>query len=175
MESENLICNSNNITYSKGYIALWLNNYTTPDTLDVGGDTLLKQDHFHVSILCVKNILENHPDIEQDIIDHFCDFTKANELKFAGFTREFRFANDAERKSVVALCKVSNLDAFTDYLSEKIGVKIAHHPAHVTIYTLQSNAGIGLNSREEMELKSKPMKVPEAVLATLVHKTGAIN
>jgi len=168
MEHDSLICNSENITYNKGYIALWCKDYDLPDTFEVGGETLLKKDHFHVSLLCVKNILGVKPDIEDEVLQHFCDFIKGNEIKFEGFTKEFRLAQNDERKSVVALCKVSNLHEFAEYLTEKIGVTVAPQPAHITIYTLQPNAGIGLNSPEEMEDKSKLIEVPEAVLAPLM-------
>ncbi len=45
MKSEKLICNSSNITYDKGYIALWCKEYDLPDTVEIDGDTLLKKDH----------------------------------------------------------------------------------------------------------------------------------
>jgi hypothetical protein len=168
MKPEKLICNSTNITYDKGYVALWLEDCPLPDTLDIGDDIMLKKDHFHVSLLCVKNILESKPGIENEILNHFCDFVKEKELKFEGFTKEFRIAIDAERKSVVALCKVSNLNTFADYLSEKIGVEISHQPAHVTIYTLQPNVGIGLNSTEELQTKSEPVEIPDEVKTILL-------
>ncbi len=168
MKPEALICNSSNITYDKGYIALWCENYDLPDTIEIEGDTLIKKDHFHVSLLCVKNILETYPDKEEEIIQHFCDFTQEHEVKFEGFTKEFRMATREERKSIVAMCKVSNLDAFAQYLSEKIGMEVFTQPTHVTIYTLQHNMGIGLNSPEELEEKSNPVEVPEAVLAPLM-------
>lgn len=168
MNPDTLICNTSNITYNKGYIALWCTEYDLPDTVDIGGDTLLKKDHFHVSLLCVKNILETKPDIEEAIIQHFCDFTQENEIKLEGFTKEFRLATREERKSIVAMCKVSSLDAFAEYLTEKIGIPVAPQPTHVTIYTLQHNMGIGLNSPEELEEKSKPIGVPESVSAPLM-------
>ncbi len=168
MEPDKLICNSSNLTYNKGYIALWCNDYELPDTFDVDGHTLFKKDHFHISLLCVKNILEIKPDIEAEILQYFCSFINDNKITFEGFTKEFRVANDGERKSVVALCKVSNLSKLADYLTERIGIVIAHQPAHVTIYTLQLNTGIGLNSAEEMERKSVKLDVPEAVSAPLM-------
>lgn len=168
METDNLICNTKNITYNKGYIALWCEDYDLPETFEVDGDTLLKKDHLHVSLLCVKNILEVNPDIENEIPEHFCNFIRDNEIKFEDFTKEFRLAEKDDRKSVVALCKISNLHEFSEYLTEKIGVAVAPQPAHVTIYTLQPNAGIGLNSPEEIEEKSKTVEVPEAILAPLM-------
>jgi len=159
MQPDTLICNSANITYNKGYIALWLGDYSVPDTLDIENEILLKKDHFHVSLLCVKNLLESNPKIESDVIQHFCDFTKDNEITFAGFTGEFRVATRDERKSVVAMCIVTNLDKLIDYLSEKLGMPIEQQPAHVTMYTLQQNRGIGLNSRAELEETSQPISV----------------
>ncbi len=163
METDKLICNTSNITYNKGYIALWLQNYPLPQTLEIDGCTLLKKDHFHVSLLCVKNILAVKPDIEDEILVHFCNFIQNNIIKFEGFTNEFRLAKDAERKSVVALCRVSNLHKFAEYLTEKIGIKVAPQPAHVTIYTLQPNISIGLNSTDDMEKKSIPIEVPKNI------------
>ncbi len=163
MKPGNLICNSSNIIYDKGYIALWCKNYDLPESIEIDGDTLLKKDHFHVSLLCVKNILETKPDIEEEIIQHFCNFMQENEIEFNGFTKEFRLAIREERKSVVAMCKVSNLDAFAEYLTEKIGIPIAPQPTHVTIYTLQHNMGIGLNSPEKLEEKTKPIEIPDPV------------
>jgi 16S rRNA (adenine1518-N6/adenine1519-N6)-dimethyltransferase len=168
MKPETLICNSSNITYDKGYIALWCENYDLPDTIEIEGDTLTKKDHFHVSLLCVKNILEKYPDKEEEIIQHFCNFSQEHEVKFKGFTKEFRLATREERKSVIAMCKVSNLDAFAKYLSQKIGMEVAIQPTHVTIYTLQPSMGIGLNSPEELEEKSEIVEVPESVLAPLM-------
>jgi hypothetical protein len=70
MLPETLICNSLDITYSKDYIALWRKNYDIPDTFKVDTQTLLKKDHFHVSLPCVKNILEEgsyFSEIEREI------------------------------------------------------------------------------------------------------------
>ena len=163
MNNGELICNSTNITYSKGYLALWCEDYPLPDTLEVTGDTLQKIDYFHVSLLCVKNILDKKPDIEEKILKHFCDFLGDNAVEFESFTGEFRVVNDTVRKSVVALCKVSNLNKLSKHLTEKIGIEIAPQPAHVTIYTHQPNVGIGLNSPEEMQEKSEIIELPENI------------
>lgn len=168
MKPETLICNSSNITYNRGYIALWLENYALPETLNIDSISMLKKDHFHVSLLCVKNILENNPGSEKNILHHFCNFIKDNEVKFEGFTKEFRLAERNERKSIVALCKVSNLQRFTEYLTEKIDIEVAPQPTHVTIYTLQHNIGIGLNSPEEMEDKSRSIDMPNEIREVLL-------
>jgi len=167
MPPERFICGSSDITYDLGYICLWLKDFPIPPTFQIDEETLLKKDHFHVSLLCVKNVLEVKPELEEEIINCFCDFKKDNKFKFVGFTNEFRTASDEERKSVVALCEVLNLHKFADYLSEKIGLHIPHQPAHVTLYTRQQNIAIGLNSPEEMALKSKPIMLSEAITSVL--------
>jgi len=168
MEPKKYICNSSKYYIRKGYIALECNGYEIPETFEVAGDTLHKIDHFHISLLCVKNIQKMKPYSDDEIVQHFCDYIKEHEVKFSGFTNEFRLASKAERKSVVAMCNVSNLDGLAKYLSEKIGAAVPAQPAHVTIYTLQQNAGIGLNSADELEEKSEPIQVPQSVLAPLM-------
>ncbi len=168
METSKLICGSSNIVYNKGYISLTCKDYDLPNTYKVDNDNLLKKDHFHVSLLCVKNILKLKPNSEAEVLQHFCEFLQDHDLKFDGFTKEFRVATDGERKSVVALCNVPNLHKLAEYMTKKTGVTIALQPAHVTIYTLQHNMGIGLNSLEELEEKSKVVEVSEAVFAPLM-------
>lgn len=167
MKPETLICNTVDITYDNGYIALWCKDYDLPDTIELFGDTLLRKPHFHVSLLCVEDIPSINPETESKILQHFCGFAAENEIKLAGFTKEFRLAKYKERKSVVAMCEITNLLAFAEYLSQKIGIEIAPQPTHVTIYTLQPDKGIGLNSPAELEEKSEVVEVPEAVSIAL--------
>jgi hypothetical protein len=167
MIPETLICDTTNITYSKGYIALWLKDYSLPDTIEVEGETQLKKDHFHVSLLCVKNLEERRPGIETEVLKHFCDFIKRYPIEFSNYTGEFRLANREERKSVVAMCTITNLDKFADYLSEKIGLEVPHQPAHVTLYTRGQNLGIGLNCKEELAKLTTPFSLAEVLVMEL--------
>lgn len=168
MDSNSLICETQSITYDKGYIALWLPNYSLPETINIDEITLLKKDTFHVSLLCVDNLLKARPESEAEILQYFCDFLQKHKLVFEGFTGEFRLAKKDERKSIVALCAVSHLDTFAQYLTEKLGMPVPLQPAHVTLYTLQPNAGIGLNSPEEMQEKSQPIQVPKELIRALI-------
>lgn len=167
MKSETLICNTTDITYDKGYIALWCKDYDLPSTIEVSGEILQKKSHFHVSLLCVKNILEVAPDIEDEVLRHFCDFIDSNSMKLTGFSGEFRLVKHEERMSIVAMCEVANLHAFAEYLTEKIKIEVSPQPAHITIYTLQPNAGIGLNSSIELEKKSEVIELPETIQFSL--------
>jgi hypothetical protein len=157
---KNYICNGEKYTYSKGYIMLPVNVSGLPETINVDGNTLSLKSSFHVSLVCVKNILanQNKEGLEQMVIDSFCKFASENEISFLGFINEFRFAKFNERETLVVRCNVSNLKKFLSELSGMLEIEIPDQPTHITLYTLQTDAGIGLNSFEELE--SKSVKIP---------------
>lgn len=159
MESKNYICGGNNFIYSKGYIGLPIEVGNIPASIFVEGIELVKKNTFHVSLLCVKNILLENKDIEQDILDVFCEFIKDKNIYFLKYTGEFRFARSEERKTLVALCKIENLNELFDLINNKFNLSIPYQPTHITLYTLQPEIGIGLNSYEEMEIKSNPVDI----------------
>lgn len=159
---DSYICNGNKYRYSKGYIGLPIEiNASLPKEIGVESNTLTIKSSFHISLVCVKNILNQNSreGLEKKIIESFCKFTTENDISFIRFTDEFRFAISEGRKTIVAMCEVSNLNKFFRLLSEELGVEVPTQPTHVTLYTLQPDLGIGLNSQEELEDKSKVVKV----------------
>lgn len=168
MESKNYICGGTKFAYSKGYIGLPVEINNLPETVLVEGETLQKKSSFHVSLVCVKDILSKNPNVEQDVLNEFCSFTEKKEISFIRYTGEFRFARHEERKTLVALCKVSNLSEFSESLGRKLEIALPLQPTHVTLYTLQPDAGIGLNSPVDMETKSVPVDVPAALKESLI-------
>lgn len=138
-----------------------------PESVVVEGETLLRKTSFHTSLLCVKDLLAKKLDSEQEILDAFCSFVAEKDISFIRYTGEFRFAQDGERKTLVALCEVAGLDAFFAELAQKLGMNISSQPTHVTLYTLQPDMGIGLNSPEDMQSKSVPVDVPSSVMEGL--------
>lgn len=167
MESRNYICGGTKFAYSKGYIGLPVEIINLPDTVLVEGETLQKKSSFHVSLVCVKDILAGRDILEQDVIDAFCTFVKQKDISFVRYTGEFRFARHEERRTLVALCEVSNLPGFSQALGDTFGITLAPQPTHVTLYTLQPDAGIGLNGPADMETKSIPVDVPVTLKAAL--------
>ncbi|MEX0917337.1 MAG: hypothetical protein WDZ90_02345 [Candidatus Paceibacterota bacterium] len=164
---DSYICGGEKFTYRNGYIALPLGLSGLPESIEIGGEVLQRKTEFHVSLLRVKTILEKFPNTEEQIINSFCEFVKKEDISFLHFTGEFRFAEKlaetGERKTVVAMCEVSNLRVFSDQLANELGVLISPQPTHVTLYTLQPNAGIGLNSPEDLNTLSKPVDVSDEV------------
>lgn len=164
MESKNYLCGGTKFAYSRGYIGLSVEVNNLPEIVIVNSETLQKKSSFHVSLLCVKDILAKHNNIlEQDILDAFCDFVQENDVSFTRYTGEFRLAQDGERKTLVALCEVANLGKLFQVLNKKLGITLPLQPTHVTLYTLQPEVGIGLNSHADLETKSALVEPAEII------------
>jgi len=165
---ENYICGGTKYFYNENrYIVLPIEIGNLPEKISVEGNELLLKSEFHVSLVCIKRLIEPYgeaaADIEQKILELFCAFVSKNAISFLTYKDEFRLAVFEERKSIIVLCDVSNLDKFPQLLKSELGIEISIQPTHITLYTLEPDAGIGLNSKAEMEAKSHPVAVPETL------------
>lgn len=159
------ICNTDTFFIGKGYICLEAPDYDLPEKIAIEGYELIRKPRFHVSLLAVKDVLEQYPDkenLEQGIRGIFCEFSAQHEIAIERFT-EFRFCErDDGRKTLVVCCNVSNLDGFFDTINEQLGLEVAYQPTHITLYTLTLNEGIGLNTKDMLEdLSQVTVNVPK--------------
>ena len=142
-----------------------------PENISIGGLELRSRSSFHVSLLCVKDLIDtygdNIPDLEQKILTHFCTYVGEKDISFLRYKDVFRLAAFAERKSVIVRCEVSGLDDFFYSLGSYLDVGIPLQPTHVTLYALQPDMGIGLNNSTAMEEKSVSVEVPVDVKRSL--------
>lgn len=153
--------------YGKGYITLPVQLPELPEEFDAEGTILHRKDSFHVSLLCVKELAEGKEDVEEKLLDLFERFTKECEVEFTAYTGEFRYVVDQGRRTIVALCEVTNLDKLRDMIHQELGIVVPKQPTHVTLYTLQPNLGIGLNSPEAMDAKSVAIEAPTELCTIL--------
>jgi ribonuclease BN (tRNA processing enzyme) len=135
-----------------------------PPEIEVEGHRLLLKSVFHASLICIGKIIEKYnvliPDFENIVIKDFCDFTKNHDISITGYRNEFRFVTQDEKRSVIIMVNVSNLDNFFALLNRKYDLKVEVQPAHVTLYTLQPDIGIYLTSSGDMEKLTKVIKNP---------------
>ena len=139
-----------------------------PPKIQVEGYTLFLKSSFHISLVCIGKIIEKHgvsiSSFIDKVVDDFCEFIKTNEVSLVGYRDEFRFVSDKERRSVVVMCDISNLDKFFELLNQKYGLQFEMQPTHVTLYTLQPDLGIFLTDSQDIERLTKLISNPGLVL-----------
>jgi hypothetical protein len=164
MFKENYICDSKKFEFRNGYIGMPVEIDALPDFVTAEGNEFKRKSEFHVTLLCVKDILARSGDVEQQILDFFCTFVTEKDISIVSYTGEFRLAEKEKKKTVVAMCVVSNLEIFLDLLGKELDVGIPKQPTHVTLYTLPPDPrGIALSSPEDLRQLSHPIEVSDAV------------
>jgi hypothetical protein len=89
-----------------------------------------------------------------------------NDTTFIKYRNEFRLVQRGERISVIVMCDISNIDEFFKLMKKEFGIESDTQPTHVTIYTLQPNMGIGVNTYLGFKA-TKEIEVPNEVRASL--------
>ncbi len=138
-----------------------------PPTIEVEGYELSLKKAFHVSLVCIGKIVEKNnltdTDLVNKVIADFCEFISHTNIDLLRYRNEFRFVSEAERRAIVVMCDISNLDKFFDLINQKYGLHLEYPPTHVTLYTLQPNVGIFLTNSDDMQRLSKSIEQPVGV------------
>jgi hypothetical protein len=162
---EKFICDKKYVFHkTKRTIYLPVKLESLPENLVIGGHELLERSEFHVSLVCIGKIAEKFnisiPNFDDKIVEDFCEFAKTKEIKLLGYKDEFRFVERENRKTVVVMCKMLNLDEFFNFINKKYSLEIESPPAHVTLYTLDGEAGIFLISADDIKNFTVPIPNP---------------
>jgi hypothetical protein len=159
-----LICENK---YELGYhtISLPVELKNLPDEIKVAEYTLYLPSPFHVSLVYIGKIVKkyniNEPDFENKIIADFCEFSKTNEIKIINYTDEYKFVERDDKKTVVVMCEVSNLNKFFDLMNKKYGLNIKYQPTHITLYNkIKGEPGIYLMDMNDVKNFTKPIPNP---------------
>lgn len=135
-----------------------------PDKIKIEGYELLLKSEFHVSLVCIGKIIKKNnlsvPDFINKVIADFCEFTKHTSIELARYRNEFRFVAEQKRRAVIVMCDISNLNKFFDFINRKYGLKLEYPPTHVTLYTLQPDAGIFLTDINDINKFTRIIEVP---------------
>jgi len=161
MENE-LICNGE-FVFSHKTICLTI-SLDIPSELDFEGNTFVKNTFLHVSLVCVGKIIEKNniliPDFESKVINDFCEFSKNNEIKKVNYTDDFKFVSKEDKKTIVVMCDIPNLNKFFDLINKKYKLKIEYPPLHATLYTLPGKLGIFLTDSNDIKQFTKSITNP---------------
>ncbi len=156
------ICN-NKYEFQNNSIGLPVEIQNLPGQLLIEGNTLVAKNSFHVSLVCIEQIMEKYNvsifDFEDKVISDFCEFEKNNDVKIIKY-KDFKFVSKNDKKSVVVMCEVSNLYKFFKIINEKYKLDIEYPPTHVTLYTLEGKPGIFLTDASDIKNLTKPISNP---------------
>lgn len=135
-----------------------------PPQLEVAGITLGLKTAFHVTLVAIGKIIEKYgitdPDFVEKVQADFCAFVQDSPIELLRYRDEYRFIANGERRSVVVMVDLSNLDRFIELLNTKHSLSLEYPPTHVTLYTLQPNVGIFMTTQEELQNFSKLIPSP---------------
>jgi hypothetical protein len=151
--------------HNNGYIALVnIELGDLPQKLSIGEYELVLKSEFHISLVCTKKIAvlidpTRVDEIRAEIVESFKQFIQTTPLTDYEITNEFRLVKRDERVTLVVLAVVPGLENFFTELEERYGENIPVQVTHITLYTLQPEAGIGIFSLEELERDSKPVDI----------------
>lgn len=160
--AKKFICGSEKYTIGgpkEDTIALPMFPAGLPDKITIEGNSLLRKTSFHVSLVCVGKIIEKHnvsiPNFQDEIVTDFCEFIQKNNVDLLRYRDEFRFAFQNEKKAIVVMCDISNLENFFKRMNQKYGLNTECPPTHVTLYTLQLDKGIFLTDLRDVKQLTK--------------------
>lgn len=154
-------------SYKDKYIAIDLPLLEQmPEIINVGSGELLLKSEFHISLVKTSYVAElvhsiSSEELENEIIQLFADFIKDQPLDAYKLLKQFRLVELDTRKTIIGLVNVPHLDAFFESLRAKYITDIPVQPTHITLYTLQPDAGIGVLSQEQMDKVSAAIDLPE--------------
>ena len=158
------ICGDRYTISPSNTIALSVPLDNLPSELVISGNRLVLKSSFHVSLVCIKEIIRKHnisiPNFRDEVIKDFCDFVKTNDISLLNYINDFRFAEEDDLKTVVVMCEVSNLNKLFEILNTKYGLKIEYPPTHVTLYKLEGKIGIFLTDANDIKSLTKPIPNP---------------
>ncbi|MES2315464.1 MAG: hypothetical protein V4486_01880 [Patescibacteria group bacterium] len=148
-------------------IALPISLENLPKEIIVNGKKLLLKPSFHVSLVCINEIINKHNitilNFVDSVVQDFCDFVSKNDIKLLSYLNEFKLVtdnNDRDWHTVVVLCKVSNLDKFFDIVNSKYKLEIEYPPTHITLYVTEAKPGIFLTDAKDVKYLTKPIPNP---------------
>jgi len=169
MNEENLI---EGFQYRKGWIGTPYVLENADPKLDIDDETLVIKPNFHMSIFSVKKYAaqiaqetgQDEPEVEKHIIEEAKQLLQTNPVTIGELRDEFRLALEGEKKTVVVMCEAKGLEDFFNGMRQALKIDIPAQPTHITLYTRDGGAGIGLASEEEVRRLTRLLTTAESEL-----------
>jgi hypothetical protein len=148
----------NEITYNKNYISLPVEIKGLPETTTIENVELKLKTSFHVSLLCVKNLISKYgEEVGDKVIDLFKTLADENLIEFQEYKNEYRLAQreSDNRKTLVTMVTIKNLEEIFQKIRKELQIDFDSQPTHITLYTLVLDEGIGINDVDDLNTLTK--------------------
>jgi len=140
--------------YNNGYIYLSVaaDGVDIESTIQVSDEKLYRKSEFHISLVCVRDLLVQFPSVtEAQVVSFFNRFTGGKDLSQFSYVPEQRIAKHPDgRMSLIQMVVVPGLKDFFDELNDRFDISVDTQPTHITLYTRQKNNGIGINNNTQL-------------------------
>ena len=158
------ICEGNKYTISPtNTISLPVSLENLPSEIIINNNKLFLKPTFHVSLVCINEIIKKHNILIQNfrdlVLKDFCEFSAINDIQVLQY-KEFKYAEENNLKTVIITCEVSNLPKFFEILNKKYRLKIEYPPTHVTLYAHDGKTGIFLTDSVDIKNLTRPIPNP---------------
>ena len=158
------ICGGNKYTISPtNTIALPVSLEDLLPEVLISNNKLFLKSSFHVSLVCINEIIKKHnisiQDFRDSVVKDFCEFTALNDIQVLQY-KEFKYAEENDLKTIIVTCEVSSLPKFFGILNQKYRLKIEYPPTHVTLYAHDGKSGIFLTDSDDIKNLTKPIPNP---------------
>lgn len=152
-----IICGSDQYTIGGEFddtIALHFKIEGLPESVEVNGELLQKKSKFHACLIS-HYILRERFDIKianfaEKVTQEFCEYIQERPIELVGLRDEFRYVEKGDKRSVIVMCEMRNLDEFFDNIKQKFMIQLDYQPTHITLYTLGLDQGIFLVDKQDM-------------------------
>ncbi len=116
-------CSKGQYIFEHDTIALPIGISGLPPTIEVAGRELQLKSSFHVSLVCLGEMVKKKPDLPENfmesVVEDFCDFVEENEILLERYLPETYTISQGERFTLIIMTQMSHIDAFFDLINEK--------------------------------------------------------
>lgn len=136
------IFNTNSSIYlNYGYLMLPLNLKIVP-RIKIGNATFFPKSGYHVSLLCIENFSESD---QKKIFN----FAQKYSVKIKKITGIYRLAVLQNQQSIIVRVHLRGLKKLISAINYHFGYNFSYPPTHITLFTLNGQYGIAINSTGE--------------------------
>lgn len=152
-------------TNSRGYF--YLGELVLPEMLVVAGHELVRKAEFHITIIGANAhaTLLARAETQEVIERAVAEFTEAHDLTRFVVTDEFRLLRRDGFATLIVMVDLPEIIQLYSFLNQKFGVALSVQPPHITLYAPSPDAGMFLNSAEQLADETEIVELPELVRA----------